>query len=134
MNVTKKILLFGSMFTLLLVVQMAAAANPGAPAPAAIPCPDNLPCIQEDTQKSGNALREYLFEEFAPVFFQGWLGLVAIISVVFIIVGGMQMHLAFGNEEALGKAKKTLLWAIIGLVLAILAVAIVQIISNLPFK
>ena len=44
------------------------------------------------------------------------------------------MHVALGNEEAITKAKKTLMWAVGGLVIAILAAAIVQIVSTLPLQ
>lgn len=102
------------------------------PAPSVIPCPQNLPCIQPATQKMGGAaIREYILGGFGVKFLTGFLGLVAATSVIFIIVGGLQMHLAFGNDEAVGTAKKTLTWAIVGLVIAILSVAIVRIISSI---
>ena len=103
--------------------------------PATIPCVPSLPCIQEETQKKGGGeVQYYVLNDWGSRFLQGFLGLCAITAVVFIIVGGMQMHLAVGNDEALGKAKKTVTWAIIGLVVSILSVAIVQIIINLPIK
>lgn len=101
--------------------------------PPPIPCPGNVPCIQPGTQESGEKVREYVTQTFAVKFLTTFLGLAAATSVVFIIVGGLQLHLALGNEEAMTKAKKTLLWAIVGLVIAILSVAIVQIISKLEF-
>lgn len=102
--------------------------------PNTIPCPQNLPCIQEETQKTGKGIRDYITGTFGVAFLKSFLGLAAATSVVFIIVGGLQMHLAFGNEEDIGKAKKTLIWAIAGLVIAILSVAIVQIITNIEFE
>jgi len=101
--------------------------------PQTIPCVPSLPCIQEETQKSGTAVQEYVRNTFAVQFLRTFLGMAAITAVIFIIVGGLQMHLALGNEEALGKAKKTLIWAVVGLVIAILSVAIVQIVTTLPF-
>ena len=102
------------------------------PAPAIIPCPTNLPCIQSATQAQGGAaIREYVLGTFGVKFLTGFLGLVAATSVIFIIIGGLQMHLAFGNDEAVGTAKKTLTWAIVGLVIAILSVGIVRIISSI---
>ena len=101
--------------------------------PATIPCVPGLPCIQQTTQEDSKAVRSYIFGTFGGGFLKITLGLVAALSVIFIVIGGMQMHLAFGNEEAISKAKKTLIAAIAGLILAILAVAIVKIVSNLPF-
>lgn len=100
--------------------------------PPAIPCSPGLPCITEKTQElGGQSIRDYITEKFAVSFLKSFLGLAAITAVVFIIVGGLQMHLAVGNEEDIKKAQKTVLWAALGLVVCILAVAIVQIISTL---
>lgn len=102
------------------------------PAPSVIPCPNNLPCIQPATQAKGaSAIREHVIGKWAVTFLTGFLGLAAATAVIFIIVGGLQMHLAFGNDEAVGTAKKTLTWAIVGLVIAILSVGIVRIISSI---
>lgn len=101
--------------------------------PPTIPRIGNLPSINTQTQSSGDATRRYIFDTFAGKFLGGFLGLCAIASVIFIIVGGLQMLFAFGNEEKVGKAKKTIIWAVAGLVISILAVAIVQIVSNISF-
>lgn len=110
----------------------AVAAEQNDVKPAVIPCTKNLPCIQKTTQeKGGGAIRDYILGTFGVKFLTGFLGLVAATSVIFIIIGGLQMHLAFGNDEAVGTAKKTLTWAIVGLVIAILSVGIVRIISSI---
>ena len=41
------------------------------------------------------------------------------------------MITAAGNEEALTKAKKTIVWAILGLVLALLSFSIIAIVQDL---
>lgn len=102
--------------------------------PKPIPCVPGLPCITPETQKSGASIREYVLDTFGTSFLSGFLGIVGLTSVVFIIVGGIQMYLAAGNDEALQKAKKTVLWAIGGLIVSILSVAIVSIISKIEFK
>lgn len=111
-----------------------AEKNDVKPAPSVIPCPQHLPCIQPATQAQGAAaIREHVLGKWAVTFLTGFLGLAAATAVIFIIVGGLQMHLAFGNDEAVGTAKKTITWAVVGLVVAILSVAIVRIISNISF-
>lgn len=50
--------------------------------------------------------------------------LVGILSVIFIIVGGIQLSTSAGNPSGQEKAKKTITNAILGLVLAISAAAI----------
>ena len=111
----------------------AADEAPPAPKPTAIPCIKSLPCISEQTQQTSGGVQQHVTGTFATAFFKVFLGLSAVTSVIFIIVGGMQMHLAFGKEEAITSAKKTLIWAIAGLIISMLAVGIVQIVSNLRF-
>lgn len=108
---------------------MASAAGPQT-----IPCPENLPCITEKTQESGEAVRAHITQTFGVRFLTLFLAVMGVTAVVFIIVGGIQMLLAGGNEDQIGKAKKTIMWAIIGLIVAILSVAIVQIVTKLPFN
>lgn len=50
-------------------------------------------------------------------------------AVLFVIIGGIQILTAYGSEEKIGKAKKTITWALVGLLIAILAYAMVSIIS-----
>lgn len=48
-----------------------------------------------------------------------------LIAVIFLIYGAVQYFTAFGNEEKATKAKNTITWAIIGIVVIILARVIV---------
>jgi len=60
------------------------------------------------------------------------LTVVGAITVLFIILGGFQYITSAGNMEQTQKAKKTLLYAVIGLVTVIISYAIVNfIISSL---
>lgn len=56
-----------------------------------------------------------------------FLQLLPIASVLFIIIGGFQMVASSGNEERLARAKRTVLWAILGLVIGILSFSIIAI-------
>ncbi len=49
-----------------------------------------------------------------------------VIAIYFIVNSGLTYVKAFGREEELGKAKKGLIWALVGLVVIISAYAIVQ--------
>ena len=53
------------------------------------------------------------------------------IAVVFVIIGGYQYIASGGNEETAEKGKKTLINAIIGIVVIVLAYAIINVIVNL---
>jgi len=55
------------------------------------------------------------------------------LAVIAIIIGGYQFVTAFGNTEKHDKARKTITFALIGLILALTAFGIVRIISNISF-
>lgn len=54
------------------------------------------------------------------------LGLLGIIAVIMILIGGFQWMTAAGNEEKVEKAKKIISAAIVGLIIILLAWAIVN--------
>ena len=58
------------------------------------------------------------------------LQIIPVCSVLFIIVGGYQMIMSSGNEERLARAKRTIVWAVLGLVIALLSFSIVAIVQN----
>ena len=45
--------------------------------------------------------------------------LIGIVCSLFIVIGGIQLTTASGNQEQAEKAKKTLTWAIVGLILVL---------------
>ncbi len=53
------------------------------------------------------------------------------LAFLFIIIGGIQILTAYGEEEKITGAKKTITYAIVGLLVAMLSYAIVTIISNI---
>lgn len=59
------------------------------------------------------------------------LGLIIIAAVVVIIVAGFKMVLSGGNPEQIKNAKKSIIWAIVGLVVAFMSFAIVSLIQKL---
>lgn len=58
------------------------------------------------------------------------LAIIALVSTIMIIYAGLLMVLNAGNEARIRQAKSTLIWAIIGLVVAIGAFAIVTMIQG----
>lgn len=62
--------------------------------------------------------------------FEGILDIVFIVAgalaTIFIIIGGLRYVLSFGKPEALQKAKNTILYAIVGLLVSIFAFTIVN--------
>ncbi len=58
------------------------------------------------------------------------LGLVGFLALIALIIGGGRMIIDFGNEEQVRKAKMTITWAVIGLLVVILSYAIINIVST----
>ncbi len=58
------------------------------------------------------------------------LGLLSLISVTMIIIGGFTWLTSGGNEEKVDKAKKTISAAVIGIVIVLLAWAIVLFVAK----
>ena len=61
------------------------------------------------------------------------IGVVGLLAVVFILVGGFQMATSAGNPAKVAKAKNTILYAVIGLVVALLSYAIVDFVLDKIF-
>lgn len=81
----------------------------------------------EDTNK-------YVTNSLLPNIARTVTGLAITASVLFIIFGAIQMLTAYGNEEKLGNAKKTVTFAVVGLFISLLSFAIVQIIFFTGFQ
>ena len=64
-----------------------------------------------------------------------WIfGVIGIVAVIMIILGGFNMMISSGDPGKVKKGKDTILYGIIGLVIAILAFAIVNFVINGIFK
>jgi len=130
MNFLKKTL-FASVLISILFGFNVMIVSATAVVPNSMPCPDNLPCVSEATQSQSGGVLAHVTDTFAVRFLKGFLAIAGATAVVFIIIGGMQMILGVGKEEDIGKGKKTIIWAIFGLVIVILSVAMVNIVTNL---
>jgi Type IV secretion system pilin len=53
-------------------------------------------------------------------------GILAVVAVIFVVVGGIQFMTSGGNSEQTNKAKNTILYALIGLAVAVSAELIVN--------
>ncbi len=58
------------------------------------------------------------------------LGITGLVAILAIIIGGLRYIMSSGNEGMMTGAKNTILYAIIGLVIVILAYTIVSVIDN----
>lgn len=81
---------------------------------------DNLPVVSEATGGEGSIRRLVLR---IINFFLGFLGILAVIMVIY---GGVTYVTAAGADEAIGNAKKIILYSLIGIVIILLSFAIVN--------
>ena len=58
------------------------------------------------------------------------LSFMALIAVVVIVIAGIRLVVSQGEQEATEKGKKTILWAIVGLIVILLARAIVDFLAT----
>lgn len=69
----------------------------------------------------GNPLANVATEAAIPILATFLLNLTAALSVLFVIIGGGRFLLAFGRDEEYGKAKKTIGYALGGIIIALTA-------------
>lgn len=58
------------------------------------------------------------------------LFLIGVLSVIMLIIGGLRYVVSGGNKDAVNSAKNTILYAIVGLIVALLAYAAVDFVVN----
>jgi hypothetical protein len=83
------------------------------------------------TDRLYNPLPEENLTTMFLLIVRGFIAILGIWAVMFIIIGGFRMITAAGNEETYGQAKKTVTWAVLGLIVAMLSFSIVAIVQNL---
>lgn len=94
-----------------------------------IPKPSTLPGPVEEKQNP-TYLRDVLIVSVTRTL----VSIVGGLSLLFFIIGGVQMLIAFGNDGTLEASKKTLTWSIIGFLIALFSVTIINIIGNIELE
>jgi hypothetical protein len=59
------------------------------------------------------------------------IAVVAIVAVIFIVIGGLQYVISGGDEERVKKARDYLIYGIVGLVVALLAFGVVSLANSI---
>lgn len=86
-------------------------------------CKANEICLDGLPQTRAN-------ESYIGTIIQIVIAVVAVLSVLFIAIGGMRYVLSQGDPQGVSKAKHTIVYALIGLVVAIAAQAVVIVVIN----
>lgn len=81
-----------------------------------------------------NPINIETFPELVLFVMKGFIFLIGIMAVLIIIIGGVRMVLSQGNQESVTKGKQTVIWAVAGLIVALLSFSIVSIVQNLLSK
>lgn len=79
-----------------------------------------------DPSTDGEGIRQGILDILIKV-----LSFMALIAVVVVVIAGIRLVVSQGEEQEKDKAKKTILYAIIGLVVILLAQAIVAFIAGI---
>lgn len=78
-----------------------------------------------DAVQPANAAQGTLLENVKNII-NVMLLVIGVVAVIMLIVGGFRYVLSNGNEKAISGAKDTILYAVIGIVIALLSFAIVN--------
>lgn len=100
--------------------------------PTIIPQPTYLGGQSEDSQRT-EGLTNYLIRKVLPAFAVGTIGLVGGMSILFLVISGVRLATTYGNDESYQNAKNQIIYALVGLVIAILSFTVVRIITNVEF-
>jgi len=80
-------------------------------------CDTGLPVVRADSAQIGH---------LTAIFF----GIIAAVAVLMIVLAGLRFITGQGNPQEVAKARNTILFALIGLVVALIAEAIVALVLN----
>lgn len=121
-----------------MVAGVASLAMPAKVLAATVYCPDGSKSSTSDLSGCGdeyddNAKDVNLMGTLNTVINVA-LGVIGFLAVVMIIVGGVQYTTSAGDAAKVTKAKNTIMYGIIGLVIALLAYAIVNFVLANIFK
>lgn len=106
-------------------------AQETAPKPPAIPEISTLPGPSSgDVSQVGQYVRDNFLPRIAVTVIQLAIGS----AVLFLIVGSIMMLTAYGSEDKLSTAKKTMVLALAGLGISLMAYVIVQLIFYSGYK
>lgn len=118
------------LLALLAVPALGLAVAAVVPAPAAYAaCDPSQGIVDSQDCSRGTGTPESLTDEDTGVFriiANVLLFIIGAIAVIMLIIGGIRYTISQGDQNAVSSAKNTILYAIIGIIVAILAYAIVN--------
>ena len=98
--------------------------------PSLVPGPD----FTNPEKRTGQEVNQYITNKLFPQIASRFLTLVATVAMIGIVVSGILFYSANGDQDKAKTAKNAAIYSVIGLIIALLSVAIVQIITSLPLN
>lgn len=89
-------------------------------------CKSASSCVSSGLHATGGTSSKTSINDIISTVVNVLLFLVAAISVIMIIIGGIKYTVSQGDSSAISTAKNTILYAVIGLMVAIFAYAVVN--------
>lgn len=87
--------------------------------------------LPHTTPKAGETQQQNVIGVILPSITTIVIAMAGALAFLFIIIGGIQILTAYGDDEKIGNAKKTITYAIVGLLISMMSYAIVSIISSI---
>jgi type IV secretion system pilin len=108
---------------------------PTIPKPSTLPGPTEAQLKSEDDDKNTveNPGRKILINQLIPKQTATMVGFVGVMTFLFLVISGVRYVMSYGDEEAVGKAKTQMIYAIVALFIALLAYTAVSLIINIEF-
>ena len=94
--------------------------------PAYAACTSGVDCINDGLEATGGTGGSKDIGPIIKDIVNALLFILAAVAVIMIVIGGIRYTISQGDSSAVTSAKNTILYAVIGLVVAILAYAIVN--------
>lgn len=91
-----------------------------------IPKPRTLP-----GPTSNNQNKSYLRDVLIVTLTRYAISFVGGLALLFFILGGVRMLTSFGDDGAITAAKKTVIWSVVGFMIAVFSYAIIAIVGNI---
>lgn len=95
---------------------------------------DGLSNVQSGVTKTSDAAGGLTMQQVITTVIGTMLFIVGLLAVVMLIYGGIRYVTSHGDKAQVTAAKETIMYAVVGLVVAIAAFAVVQWITNDVFK
>lgn len=83
---------------------------------------------------AGNVHERYFITDLLPTLIRGAINLLGGITIIALMVGGIQYLTAYGDETRMENGKKTVTYSIVGLLIALFSYTIVSIVSETPLS